>query len=93
MPGTIENELLDYYHNFCERTIWFKKIVLQANPQHPITIQDITEEFIIERNRILQYVIPANRRKIRSKLNKIATGYYYRITHWSRKQRITVDMV
>jgi hypothetical protein len=93
MSVRTEKKLLDYYHAYCELIIWFKKIVLQGNPQHLITVQDITEEFIRERNRILLYVPSDRRRHLRTRLNAIATAYYSKIEHWSRKQKITIDMV
>ena len=46
MSAVIENDILNYYHNYCELTIYFKKIVLQADPKHSITVQDVTREFI-----------------------------------------------
>jgi|GEM_PF-6247277 len=93
MSVRTEKKLLDYYHAYCELIIWFKKIVLQGNPQQLITVQDITEEFIRERNRILLYVPSDRRRHLRTRLNAIATAYYSKIEHWSRKQKITIDMV
>lgn len=93
MSARMERKLLDYYHAYCEITIWFKKIILQGNPEHLITVQDITEEFIFERNRILLHIAADRRRDVRTKLNAIATGYYSKISHWSRKQKITIDMV
>lgn len=89
----IDSELLDYYYGYCELTIWFRKMVLQTNARSYITVKDIASEFISERNRILNYVPPERRITVRKDLNKIATGYYSRIAHWSRTQRITIDMV
>jgi len=89
----IETELLDYYSHFCELTIWFKKIVLSTNSKAVITVKDIAKEFIAERNRILQN-IPVKKRKLsRKNLNKIATSYYSRVSHWSLQQKISLDMV
>ncbi len=93
MTTVIERELLDYYHNYCELTIWFKKIILHSNATAVITIQDITNEFITERNRILLYVPHDRRRPFKRDLNKLATAYYHKISTWSRKQKITIDMV
>jgi len=93
MSVDIEKELIDYYHNYCELTIWFKKILLHANPKNFITIADITKDFITERNTILQYVKAERRRVVRTELNRIATSYYAKVSHWSMKQKITVDMV
>jgi hypothetical protein len=88
-----DNEFLDYYKTFCELTIWFKKIVLHSNKKAVITIKDIAGEFISERNRILTYVPVERKIPLRRKLNKIATGYYSRVTHWTRTQKVTLDMV
>ena len=93
MLSPIEKELIDYFHNHCELTIWFRKIVLQTDPKHYISIQDITADFITERNRILSHVPRERRRILRHKLNKVAIGYYSRVSHWSKKQKITIDMV
>ena len=94
MSPTIEHDVLNYYHNYCELVIYFKKIVLQADPKHYITVHDITEEFINERNRILKYVVsPDRKREIRTELNKIASAHFSKVSHWNRKQKITVDMV
>ncbi len=93
MSAVIENDILNYYHNYCELTIYFKKIVLQADPKHSITVQDVTREFIDERNHILQYIPKERQRAIRTQLNKVATDIYHKVSHWNRKQRITVDMV
>ena len=93
MSRIIENELLDYYRHYCEMTVWFKKIILRSVPDQLITVQDITKEFIEERNRILKYLPTEQKRTLRKELNKIATSYYYKISNWSRKQKITTDMV
>lgn len=93
MSNTFDKELLDYYHNYCEMTIWFKKIILRANEEHSITIRDITKEFIAEGNRILSYVPKDHKRELRTGMNKIAESYYHKVSCWSRKQKITVDMV
>jgi len=93
MSAVVENDILNYYHNYCEFTIYFKKIILQADPKHSITVQDITEEFIAERNRVLAYIPKNRKRHIRTELNKIATANFYKVSHWNRKQKITVDMV
>ena len=93
MSKKIDNELLDYYRHYCELTIWLKKIILRSVPNHIITIQDIAKEFIDERNRILKFVPAERRRSLRTSLNKIATSYYFKITNWSTKQKITTDMV
>ena len=90
---SIENDILNYYHSYCEHTIWFKKIILQADPEQYITVQDITEEFIAERNRILSFIPDDRKKPLRQKLNKIASKNYFKVSHWSRKQKITVDMV
>ena len=89
----IDREFLDYYKTYCELTIWYKKLVLHTNTQAVITIKDIAHEFIAERNKILQNLPPDRRRKVRTKLNAIATSYYSRISHWSKQQKITIDMV
>ena len=88
-----DNEFLDYYKHYCELTIWFKKIVLHENKNAVITIQDIAQELIEERNRILQYIPQERKRKVRTKLNSIATSYYSKIEKWTKKQKITIDMV
>jgi hypothetical protein len=89
----MEHQLLDYYRHYCELTIWFKKIVLHADPKQVITIQDIAAEFIAERNRILLY-IPEGRRKIlRKQINAIALSYFSKVSRWTKKQKITIDMV
>jgi len=88
-----DNELLDYYKSFCELTIWFKKIILHSNKKAMITIKDIAGEFITERNRILTYVPMERKTALRRKLNRIATAYYARVSHWTRTQKITIDMV
>ena len=93
MSSAIEKDLINYYHHFCELTIWFRKIVLQSSPDHHITIQDITEEFIAERNRVLLYFPLERRRVLRKELNKVATNYYSRVSQWSRTQKITTHMV
>ena len=90
---SIEYDILNYYHSYCELTIWFKKIMLQANPTHYITVQDITEEFIAERNHILNSMPEDRKKTLRQKLNKIASKNYFKVSHWSRKQKVTVDMV
>lgn len=89
----IENELLDYYSHFCELTIWFKKIILHSNSKAVITVKDVAKEFIAERNRILLNIPTKRRKASRKDLNKIATSYYYRVSHWSLQQKITLDMV
>ncbi len=93
MSTSLEDSILNYYHSYCELTIWFKKIILHSNPKHHITIHDITNEFIAERDRILIHVPLEQRRVIKRKLNTIATSYYFKVSHWSRYQKITVDMV
>jgi hypothetical protein len=89
----VDNELLDYYKNYCELTIWFKKIILHSNKKAVITIKDIAGEFISERNRILTYVPTERKTALRRKLNRVATGYYSRVSHWTRTQKVTIDMV
>lgn len=89
----IDSEFLDYYKTYCELAIWFRKIVLHGNSKSYITVKDIAQEFITERNRILMFIPPDRRVKLRRGMNKIATSYYSRISHWSKSQRITVDMV
>ncbi len=84
---------LDYYQAYCEHTIWFRKMVLRYNSKQYITVKDIAGEFIAERNRILLYIPKEKRVILRRDLNKIATSYYSRISHWSKTQRITIDMV
>jgi hypothetical protein len=86
-------DFLDYYQTYCEHTIWFRKIVLRDNTKNYITVKDIAGEFIAERNRILLYIPRERRFKLRRNLNKIATSYYTRISHWSKTQKITIDMV
>lgn len=86
-------DFLDYYQAYCEHTIWHRKIVLNYSNTHYITVRDITGEFIAERNRILLFLPKEKRGVLRKDLNKIATGYYSRISHWSKTQRITIDMV
>jgi len=93
MAAAADNEFLDYYKTYCELTIWFRKIVLQTNSKAFITVKDIAGEFIAERNRILLFIPPDRRISLRRKLNKIATSYYSRISHWTKSQKITVDMV
>ncbi len=86
-------DFLDYYQAYCEHTIWFRKIVLGYSNTHYITVRDITDEFIAERNRILLFIPKEKRVVVRKDLNKIATSYYSRISQWSKTQRITIDMV
>jgi hypothetical protein len=86
-------ELLNYYKAYCELTVWFKKIILRSNARPAIRIKDIATEFLAERNRILLYVPVESRKEVRKELNKIATSYYSKISHWSIQQKITVDMV
>ncbi len=93
MSAIIENQLLDYYRHYCELTIWFKKIVLHSDPKHAITIQDIALELIAERNRILCHVPPERSKALRKQLNTIALSYFSKVSKWTKKQRITMDMV
>ena len=93
MAADIAKDIEDYYHKYCELTIWFKKIILQADGDCSITIQDIAVEFLAERERVLQFVDTERRKTVRKRLNKVATGYYHKVSHWSRKQKITIDMV
>jgi len=93
MSRDIDIDLLDYYRHYCELTIWFKKIILHANPNQFIAIKDVTAELIDERNRILNYVSNDRKKKIRRKLNIIASSYYDKIANWSKLQKSTVDMV
>lgn len=86
-------EFLDYYRNYCELTIWFRKIVLHSNKKACISVKDIAGEFITERNRILAFIPAERRMSLRRKLNKIATSYYSRITNWTRTQKSTTDLV
>lgn len=89
----LHNEFLDYYKSYCELEIWFKKIILSANSKATITVKDIARDFIDERNRILQYVPPAQQQRLRKQLNAIATSYHSRITHWTKTQRSAIDFV
>ncbi len=89
----IDGEFLDYYKAYCELTIWLRKIVLHANSKSLISVKDIAGEFIAERNRILNFIPAERRMSLRKKMNKIATSYYDRIGHWSKYQKITIDMV
>jgi hypothetical protein len=93
MATVVESEFIDYYSHFCELTIWFKKIILHNNPRQAITIQDVPKEFIVERNRILQHIPSDQRIKMRRKLNKIAISYKFKVSNWSRKQKVFIDMV
>jgi len=93
MHTSYDDKLLDYYCHYCEMAIWLKKIIAQSSPRHVITIQDIAEEFISERNRILQYIPVERRKALRRKMNKVALGFYSKVSGWSKKQNITVDMV
>jgi hypothetical protein len=93
MLPVIEKDILDYYLHYCELTIWFKKIILRSDPNHSITIQDVTEEFIAERNNILSYMPTERRGILRKELNAIATSYYSKVSGWSKKQKLTHDMV
>ena len=87
------SELLDYYHAYCEMTIWFRKIMFHSNKKAVISIKDITETCTRERNRILQY-IPLEKQKILEKeLDAIAAGYCSKIMHWTKKQKEITDMV
>ncbi len=76
-----------------ELTIWFKKIVLHANPKQVITIQDIAMEFIAERNRILSHIQETHKKALRKQLNAVALSYFSKVARWTKKQKITVDMV
>ena len=93
MGSIDDSEFLDYYQTYCELTIWFRKIVLHSNKKAFITVKDIAGEFIAERNRVLSHIPPERRLILRRKLNKIATGYYSRISGWTKTQKITIDMV
>ena len=92
MPNDLEKELLNYYRDYCALTIRGKKILLQSNPDYLVTIEDITKEFIIERNRLLLHFPTERRRMLRMQLGKIATSYYSQVSHWPKKRNITVDM-
>jgi len=93
MSSSFEHKISDYYYNYCELTIWLKKIILQYDSKQNITMQDVAKDFILERNRILVYFPTSERRIVRKNLNKIAMSYYNRISNWSRHQKITIDMV
>jgi hypothetical protein len=93
MSIDIEKDLQNYYHSYCELTIWFKKLVLHSDSNVEITIQDVFEEFIAERDRILRIVPQGRRKTLRKELNKIIVDYRSKITHWSREQKLSISMV
>lgn len=88
-----DGELIDYYHTYCELTIWFRKMVLRSDKKALISAKDIAGEFIAERNRMLAHVPPERRMKLRRKLNRVATSFYDKIANWTRTQKNTIDMV
>jgi len=88
-----DGELLNYYHAYCEMSIWFKKIVLDSIGNNPISIKDISEQCIKERNRILLYVPPDKKRRIRKEFNAIAASYHAKVAHWTKEQNANMDMV
>jgi len=89
----IENELVDYYKSFCELNIWFNKIIVLTNKHTLISLRDILHDFIVERNRILTHVPVSQRKKLKIRLNKVVMAYRSRVSHWSKKQKLTLDMV
>jgi hypothetical protein len=92
MKKIYDSEFLDYYTAYCELTIWFRKIVV-TNGEKFITIKDIEEELIAERNHILLYIPQKRKSALKKNLDKIASAYYARISNWSTSQKITIDMV
>ena len=93
MKAVFETEFLDYYKAFCELTIWFRKIVAHSNKNAFITVGDIENELVAERNRILSFIPAKKRHQLGQSLDKIAAEYYDKISNWSMSQKIARDMV
>ncbi len=87
-----DQELLDYYSSFCEQAIWLQKI-MHANTKEVITIKEIAGMLIAERKRILSHFPREKRMRLKREFNKIATSYYSKVSHWSKEQKITIDLV